>query len=172
MARLNGVDVAMANGPRGVSLRFEGPPDTVARLRANVHAMADANVTSGDPFSVCACAASYRKEGAAEAMPGSQPDTKGESETSAGEPPWNEGSLGTSGPPGPPPSSNDSTPGQAAPDAPVYDPSVRARVDEIPAGAKLTLTTGDLNRVQALRDRVRMDARAMQAGCMGTPSPR
>jgi hypothetical protein len=162
MARLNGVNATVADAPMGVSIRFTGPSSTVDQLRANVHSMDDANGSGRDPFAVCACARPYRNEGATEAMPES---TEAQSQAR-----WNDSSMGTSGPSGPSPGNNASAPGQPETEPGAYDAGVQSHVDETVAGAVLTLTAKDAGSVQGLRNRARLDIRAMQAGCMGTPA--
>ncbi len=166
VARLNGVDVTVADIPDGISLAFTGPSERVPELRAHVRAMDEANARRGDAFSVCACADRYRRNGSVEALPES---------ASAGAQ-WNQAAFGASGPQGPSPSSDASGPGVTSMqgDADGLRPgaaSIRAMssVDLTPTGATLDLRASDPRQAQALRDRTRMDERALQAGCMGTP---
>jgi len=162
MARLNGVNATVEDTATGVAIRFNGPQGTVDQLRANVHSMDDANASGRDPFSVCACARPYRNEGATEAMPES-PQTQGEGN-------FNSASLGPSGAEGPSPAENAVAPGQPEGSQGAYDTSVQSSVNETVTGAVLTLSAKDAKAVPTLRDHARLDVRAMQAGCMGTPA--
>ena len=162
MARLNGVNVTVEDTATGVAIRFSGPQGSVDQLRANVHSMDDANASGRDPFSVCACARPYRNEGATEAMPES-PQTQGEGT-------FNNGTLGPSGPAGPAPDDNAAAAGQPQASAGAYDTSIQSSVNETMTGAVLVLSAKDAKAVPTLRDHARLDVRAMQAGCMGTPA--
>jgi hypothetical protein len=166
MARLNGVNATVEDTATGVAIRFNGPQATVDQLRANVHSMDDANSSGRDPFSICACARPYRNEGATEAMPES-PQTQGQTQ---GERTFNSASLGPSGAEGPSSAENAAAPGQPEGTPGAYDVRVESRVDETVTGAVLTLSAKDSKAVSLLRDRARLDVRAMQAGCMGTPA--
>lgn len=164
MARLNGVNATVEDTATGVAIRFNGPQSEVDQLRANVHSMDDANASGRDPFSICACARPYRSEGATEAMPES-PQTQGERT-------FNNATLGPSGAPGPSFETNANAAGQPPPAPSAYDASIQSSVDETVTGAVLVLSAKDAKAVPALRDRARLDVRAMQAGCMGTPANR
>ena len=160
MARLNGVNATVEDTATGVAIRFNGPQSTVDQLRANVHSMDDANASGRDPFSVCVCARPYRNEGATEAMPES-PQTQAEGQ-------FNNAALGPSGAEGPSSEDNAAATGQPEASPGAYDVSVQSSVDETVTGAVLILSAKN-GKVPALRDRARLDVRAMQAGCMGTP---
>jgi hypothetical protein len=68
MARLLGVHATVADIRDGVAITFTGPAGELEQLRANVHAMAEANDKKKDAFAACPCA-QRAALGSAEKMP-------------------------------------------------------------------------------------------------------
>jgi hypothetical protein len=142
------IDAAVSDTPQSVSITFMGPPRSVDRLRANVHAMQDANSSDGTPFAVCPCASEAAMSSANPA-----PDTEASDEARTGVTNgWTQGSE---------PYSYGVTSMQGT----GFVRSSSA-VDDTPTGATLTLTPKDQSQLEMLRDQVRAEVRAMQTACV------
>lgn len=138
------VDAAVMDVPGGVSVTFTGPTPALDRIRANVHAMQDANDSQGNAFAVCPCLRStelqYGMESPADV---NRVDDFTQSNASYPYAPPDQGQ----------------TMMQA------QDTPAEARVDDIPTGAMLVLKPKDPSQLAALRQEVHERVRAMQVSC-------
>jgi hypothetical protein len=149
------VRVSVADAPDGVAIAFAGDARDVPALRQRVRAMDRANDQQGDAFAACPCAlepgpgvlssTSPYGGGQARRMIDADPATAEPVEEARGQT------------------------AMQAPGAMVPFGAVPAAttVDDTPSGGVLRFTARDASQVQALRDEVRQNARAMQSGCGG-----
>lgn len=139
------VDAMVVDVPDGVGISFTGPPRAIDQIRANVHAMQDANDTEGDPFAVCPCAS------AATVQYGLAPPAYGTSV---------DHQSGQSYPYG-----NPADEGRTLMQPKRMVP-VSLSIDDIPEGALLVLKPKDAGALPLLRSVVRTDVGAMETACV------
>jgi hypothetical protein len=141
------VDAMVVDVPDGVGISFTGPPRAVDRIRANVHAMQDANDTQGDPFAVCPCAgAATVQYGLAPPSYGTTVDHQsGQSESTQNGNPTDQGRTLMQ---------------------PMRTVPVSSSIDDIPEGALLVLKPKDAGQLPLLRDVVRRNVGAMETACV------
>lgn len=133
------VDAMVVDIPEGVGVSFTGPPRAVDRIRANVHAMQDANDTQGNPFAVCPCAST------APVQTASMDVQPGQSESLPNRNPADQGRTLMQ---------------------PLRMVPASTSIDEIPEGALLVLKPKDSGQLGQLRDIVRANVGAMETVCV------